>query len=156
MSDEPLLTAQGPIGVRLRYRVTYPKGLDLDESHGAFAQVGLAHPFDGFFTLQRRVNPPVSGLYPAGSYEITEDFFPAFLPSSFYSKVAPSSSDHCFRWNTNLNRRYVLSAESQNLAVLVHIAPGPLQKTTGRAYRLADFYESAKKAGAIDCEDGGR
>jgi len=37
--DEPLAGASGPIGVRLRYRVVYPQGLDLDEDHGAFAHI---------------------------------------------------------------------------------------------------------------------
>lgn len=157
VGDEPLVTERGAIGVRLRYRVTYPKGLDLDESHGAFAQLALGGmPALFFFTSRRTVTPHVSSAFPVGSYEIVEDFLPGFLPPSLlYPKHEPSSHDHCFRWNPALTRNYVLTADAQNLVSVIFISHSPLQKSTGRAYRLADFYATAVKEGGVDCQQNG-
>jgi hypothetical protein len=158
LSDEPLPTAQGPLGVRLRYRVTYAKGLDLDEGHGAFAQVGLEHLSGVFFTLRRTVTPAVSTFFPAGSYEITEDFLPSFLPPSLvYPPSEPGANDRCFRWNPTVSRQYVLTADAQHLAIVIAMTGGsPLQRSTGRAYRLADFYETATREGGVTCDQNGR
>jgi hypothetical protein len=89
MSDEPLLAAGNPIGVRLRYRVAYPLGLDLDRDHGAFAQVRANHAPDLFTMLHSSVTPRVSHAFPAGTYEIIEDFVPAFLPPTLYATTPP-------------------------------------------------------------------
>src|SRR3984893_15229909 len=61
--DEPLAGAKGPIGVRLRYRVVYPQGLDLDEDHGAFAQLGTSPSRSAFVKMRRVVAPRVSGRF---------------------------------------------------------------------------------------------
>ena len=156
VSDEPLLTPQGPIGVRLRYRVTYPKGLDLDEGHGAFAQVGLEHMPGVFFELRRTVTPHVSSVWRAGSYEITEDFLPSFFPLSLAdSKLDPATYGRCFRWNPNVSQQYVLTADAQTLVIDVTISHSPLRASTGHSYRLADFYGTAIKEGGVNCNQNG-
>src|ERR1700704_2311640 len=65
--DEPLAGVKGPIGVRLRYRVVYPQGLDLDEDHGAFAQFGISASRSAFVKMRRVVAPRVSGRFLPGT-----------------------------------------------------------------------------------------
>ena len=150
--DEPLAGAKGPIGVRLRYRVVYPQGLDLDEDHGAFAQLGTSPSRSAFVKMRRAVAPRVSGRFPPGTYEITEDFVPAFLPPSLlYATSEPAASDHCFRWSTNMSRQAVLSENAELLAVAVYLSHSAIQRSTRHPYRLADFYATAAEEGAVNC-----
>ena len=150
--DEPLAGAKGPIGVRLRYRVVYPQGLDLDEDHGAFAQLGTSPSGSSFVKMRRAVAPRVSGRFPPGTYEITEDFVPAFLPSSLlYATSQPAASDHCFRWSTNMSRQEALSENAELLAVAFYLSHSAIQRSTRHPYRLADFYATAAQEGAVDC-----
>jgi hypothetical protein len=156
VADEPLVTAQGPIGVRLRYRVTYPKGLDLDEGHGAFAQVGLEHMSGVFFAMRRTVTPHVSGAWSAGTYEITEDFLPSFFPLSLVdSKLDPATYGRCFSWNPNMSRQYVLAADTQTFVIDITISHSSSRTSTGHSYRLADFYDTAIKEGGVNCNQNG-
>jgi hypothetical protein len=150
--DEPLNGSKGPIGVRLRYRVVYPRGLDLDEDHGAFSQLFTASKGSTFVMARRAVAPRVSGRYPPGTYEITEDFVPVFLPPSIlYPMSEPGASDHCFRWSAGMSREDALSETAEPLAVRVYLSHVPIQRSTKLAYRLADFYAAAMQEGAMDC-----
>ena len=150
--DEPLAGAKGPIGVRLRYRVAYPRGLDLDEDHGAFAQLGTSPSRSTFVKMRRSVTPRVSGRFPPGTYEISEDFVPAFLPPSLlYPTSEPAASDHCFRWSANMDRQEVLTGNAELLAVAVYLSHRAIQRSTRHPYRLADFYATAAQEGAVDC-----
>jgi hypothetical protein len=150
--DEPLAGAKGPIGVRLRYRVVYPQGLDLDEDHGAFAQLGTSPSRSAFVKMRRGVAPRVSGRFPAGTYEITEEFVPAFLPPSLlYPTSEAAASDHCFRWSANMSRQEILTENAELLAVAVYLSHSALQRSTRHPYRLADFYATAAQDAAVDC-----
>lgn len=150
--DEPLAGAKGPIGVRLRYRVLYPQGLDLDEHHGAFAQLGTSTSRSTFLMIRRAVAPRVSGRFRPGTYEITEDFVPAFLPPSLlYATSEPAASDHCFRWSATMTRQQVLTENAELLAVAVYLSHSAIQRPTTHPYRLADFYATAAQEGAVDC-----
>ena len=150
--DEPLAGARGPIGVRLRYRVAYPGGLDLDEGHGAFGQLGTSSSRSAFVTMRRVVAPQVSGHFPPGTYDITEEFIPAFLPRSLlYPKSEPAAADHCFQWSAGVSRQEVLAGSAELLPVAVYLAHVPIQRLTTHPYRLADFYATAVQEGAVDC-----
>jgi len=149
--DEPLLDAKGPLGIRLRYRVLYPLGLDLDESHGAFAQLITIPSHGALVMIRRAVSPPVSGHFKPGTYEITEDFVPAFLPSSLSGSLDRTATSHCFRWSPNAGRTEILSAEAASPAVAIYLAHIPIQRSTIRAYRMGDFYATALQEGAVDC-----
>ena len=164
--DEPLTTDHGVVGVRLRYRVAYPRGLDLDEAHGAFAQLGLKTTrsgFGGFMMLNRSVRPAVGGKYGPGSYEITEDFAPLFLPFALAEAIASepmstrmmsamtSAEARCVRWSAPLDRGTVLSAPPQRLQVMIYLAHTPVMQATKQSYRLGEFFETAITLGAVDC-----
>jgi hypothetical protein len=152
--DEALVGAKGPIGVKLRYKVVYPRGLDLDEDHAAFAQLFAARSRNTFVMSRRVVTPRVSGHLRAGTYEITEDFVPAFLPPSLlYPPSEPAASDHCFHWPSpsDVTRREILAEEAGPLTVAVYLAHSPIQRSTQHPYRLAAFYASAALDGALDC-----
>jgi hypothetical protein len=151
-NDEPLIVAQGSLGVKLRYRVAYPRGLDLDEGHGAFAQLVVIPSRNEFVMIRRVVTPAVSGRYDAGTYEITEEFVPAFLPPSLlYAASEPVAADHCFRWSSTLSRREILTANAARLSVAIFLAHQAIQRSTTHLYRLADFHATALQAGAVDC-----
>jgi hypothetical protein len=136
----------------LRYRVVYPRGLDLEEDHGAFAQLGISASRGTFLMIRRVVAPRVSGRFRPGTYEITEDFVPAFLPPSIlYPTSEPAASDHCFRWSTNMSRQEVLREDAELLAVAVYLSHSAIQRSTRHSYRLADFYATAAGEGAVDC-----
>lgn len=138
--------------MRLRYRVAYPRGLDLDEDHGAFAQLRTAASYDTFVMIRRVVTPRVSGRFRAGTYEITEEFVPTFLPPSLqYATSEPSASDRCFRWSPNMSRQEILTENAEPLAVAIYLAHTPIQRSTRHSYRLADFYATAALKGAVDC-----
>jgi len=163
--DEPLMTDHGVIGVRLRYRVAYPRGLDLDEPHGAFAQLGVTtrFGFSGFMTLTRSVRPTVSRKYPPGSYEITENFAPTFLPdalakaivsepvSTQMMNIKTSAEAPCVRWSAGLGRDTVLGEPPEQLQVMIYLAHTPMMQSTKRSYRLGEFFETALALGALDC-----
>ena len=151
MQVEPLRAAQGPIGLRLRYRINYPKGLDLDAGHGASARVDSLQG-QSFMTLRRDVTPAVSGAYPPGSYEITEEFVPDFLPWSLLLPAPrPAGTSRCFRWAFPDRRDDLLHAQVQAFTIAVQLQDNHLAQVTARSYRLADFYETALKEGAVEC-----
>jgi hypothetical protein len=150
--DEPLAGAKGPIGVRLRYRVVYPEGLDLDEDHGAFAQLGTSLSRSAFAKMRRVVAPSVSGRFSPGTYEITEDFVPAFRPGSLlYPWFKPAVADYCFHWSNGVGREEVLAGNAEPLGVAVYLWHAPIQRSTTHPYRLADFYATAIQEGAVEC-----
>jgi hypothetical protein len=165
--DEPLTTDHGVIGIRLRYRVAFPKGLDLDEWHGAFAELGLSTPtrsgFGGFMTLKRRVRPAVGGKYPPGSYEITEDFAPLFLSDVLQKTIggpaitqiptpmAAEPAARCLRWSIPYDREALLTAPPQPMQIAIYIARTPMIRATKRSYRVGEFFETALALGALDC-----
>jgi hypothetical protein len=150
--DEPLVGPKGPIGVRLRYGVVYSRGLDLDEGHGAFAQLRTGPSHITFVMIRRVVTPHVSGHFRAGTYEITEDFVPAFLPPSLlYATTEPAASDHCFRGPPDMSREELLAENSEPLVVAIYLAHRPIQRSTQHRYRLGDFYATAVLEGAVDC-----
>lgn len=151
INDEPLFAARGPIGLRVRYRVTYPKGLDMDEGHGAFAVVKSSYGHE-FIKLRSIVIPKVSNVYAPGSYDFTEEFVPPFVPLSLLvPDLRKVSSDRCFRWNKTGQRHEALEADAQVFTITIYLHHEPLPKVTTHAYRLADFYETALKAGAVEC-----
>jgi hypothetical protein len=150
--DEPLSGGSGPIGVRLRYSAVYPRGLDLDESHGAFAQLGTSASRNTFLIWRRAVTPRVSGHFQPGTYEITEDFVPAFLPrATVYAISQPTAADRCFRWSPDMSREQVAGGNPEPLAVAIYLAHIPIPRPTKHVYRLADFYAAAAREGAVDC-----
>lgn len=151
MQVEPLRAAQGPIGLRLRYRIAYPKGLDLDAGPGASARVD-SPPGQSFILLRRNVTPAVSGAYPPGSYEITEEFVPDFLPWSLILPAPrPAGTSRCFRWAFPDRREDLLNADVQAFTIEVQLQDNRLAQVTARSYRLADFYETALREGAVEC-----
>jgi hypothetical protein len=149
--DGPLVDAKGPIGVRLRYRVLYPLGLDLDESHGAFAQLSTTPSHGALVMIRRTVSPPVAGHFKPGTYEFTEDFVPAFLPPAWSGPPDRTATSHCFRWSANTSRDEILSAAAESPAVAIYLAHIPIQRSTIHAYQLGDFYATAVEEGAVDC-----
>lgn len=149
--DEPLVDAKGPVGVRLRYRVLYPLGLDLDESHAAFAQLITIPSRGAFVMIRRTVSPPGSGHLNPGTYELTEDFVPAFLPSSLSGSLERTATGRCFRWSPRVGRSEILAAQAETPAVAIYLAHIPIQRSTIHAYRMGDFYATALQEGAVDC-----
>src|SRR6202158_2419363 len=150
--DEPLSGDKGPIGVRLRYSAVYPRGLDVDEGHGAFAQLGTSASRNTFLIWRRLVTPRVSGHFQPVTYEITEDFVPAFLPSATVYEISqPTAANRCFRWSHGFSREQVASGTAEPLAVAIYLSHIPIQRPTKHAYRLADFYAAAAREGAVDC-----
>jgi hypothetical protein len=150
--DELLNGAEGPVGVRLRYSVVYPHGLDLDEGHGAFSQLATSSSRDTFVMIRRAVAPRVADRYAPGTYEITEDFVPIFLPPSLlYPMSEPAASDHCFRWPAPLNRQEALGEKAELLAVAIYLSHSAIQQSTRHPYRLSDFYATAAREGGIEC-----
>ena len=150
--DEPLSGDTGPIGVRLRYSAVYPRGLDLDEGHGAFAQLGTSSSSNTFLIWRRLVTPRVSGHFQPGTYEITEDFVPAFLPrATVYAISQPTAADRCFRWSSGISREEAMGGNAEPLAAAIYLSHVPIQRPTKHAYRLTDFYAAAAREGAVDC-----
>jgi len=150
--DEPLIGARGPIGVRLHYDVIYPRGLDLDEAHGAFAQVGTDSSRLAFVMIQRTVSPHISERFRPGRYAITEDFLPGFLPPSLvYPTLAPAAPDNCFNWSSATSRQQILMQSAEPLTVVLYLTHSPIQRSTQHRYRIADFYATAAQEGALDC-----
>jgi hypothetical protein len=163
IEDEPLLDAKGPIGVRIQYRVTYPKGLDMEAKLAPTTSLfGIIRSNQGltFLALRKVVAPQVSGIFPPGSYAITEDLLPVFMPVSILpakdpmSAAGPEPSDQCFRWSWALKREDIERAPAQSF--FFSISPGwvsdpPNKSHTSQTYRLADFLATAVQEGALDC-----
>jgi len=151
---EPLRAAHGTIGLRLRYRISYPKGLDLDAGHGAIAHVDAPRG-QGFMLLRTNVTPGVSGTYAPGSYDITEDFVPDFLPWSLILPAPqPAGTSRCFRWAFPDRRAGLLDESAQAFTIGVRLQDNQLAQVTARGYHLADFYETALEEGAVECPPG--
>ena len=165
ISDQPLLSAHGhAIGVRVTYRVNFPRGLS---SLGSDPPAD-APAFDLYLPYQKsilmdfqtvdlhRVPGAVEG-FPAGAKTFTVDFVPPFLPMSFQQPIGFPAADPrnlCFVWKSALEKQRQLAAEPQ--AALIEIGPygryAPRgSRQTSHSYRLADFYEGAKTEGAREC-----
>jgi hypothetical protein len=163
LDDEPLLDTNGPIGVRLRFRVFYPLGLDEGTDHmaGGSVYAPLWRSGGQFLQLRKIVTPSIGGKYPPGTYEITEDLLPAFMPTSYFQTLpAPglyAPSEHCLRWQSDMTRDGVLNEQPEGFSVSVNITIGqpgaPIQRSTARTYRPADFYATALREGAVDCSN---
>jgi len=154
--DEDLMGATGPIGVRVHFRVTYPRGLalDADQVPAMFLYPSLRGG-PSFVLARRVVKPRVSGVFPPGTFEITEDFLPDFMPPFLVvsKQHETGASDHCFRWY-NLSREQILNERAEPIAAWVYlafVAGDPIKRWTAHAYQPADFYASAVREGAVEC-----
>jgi hypothetical protein len=152
ITDEPLLGGLGnPIGVRLRYKVRFEKGLD-DMRFHPFAMLHVESPPDNLLASSVVVKPRASDRYEARVYEFTEDFIPSFLPRfmRFPQLVASTDgSDRCLDWGSDANRRARLDASPQQL--IIRVEPLNVTQATTRSYAWSTFIEGAKREGARDC-----
>jgi hypothetical protein len=167
--DEPLMIAEGLIGVRLRYTVTYPKGLEMD---AAEAPTTYVRTLDGngkdliFLLRNRAVAPTVSNWFPPGTYAITDDFLPAFLPASLLPLTGTTRTPtgegrpldlpaNCFRWMSWQQRPEIEKAVARQFTISIFpgLAAGDPAKSTitSQTYSLKEFLTTADKEGAIDC-----
>jgi hypothetical protein len=170
VDDELLVDSKGPIGVRLRYRVTYPKGLEIEAEYAPTASVEAV---DGngkdvpFMVRTKVLAPAVSTRFRPGTYTVTNDFLPAFLPASLLPptdllRVAPTEtkgeprarSVNCFRWVYWQKRPDIERTDAQPLHI--SIFPGLVggetpKRMTNHTYRLQEFLKTADAEGAIDC-----
>ena len=165
ITDEPLFTEQGHIiGVRLTYRVSFPRGLSsLNQEPPADApsadiNLPFAHtPLMDFATRDSTLAQVSLGGFRPGSSEVAVEFVPPFLPLSFQMPKAFPASDprnRCFRWKSAETRQQWLEAGAEHLSI--EIGPygrylPPSSRRTEHAYRLSDFYLGAKAEGAIEC-----
>jgi hypothetical protein len=163
VTDEPLVDSAGPIGVRLRFQIMYPKGLDLSSKDAPSVELhGIVRSNQDLMLLARRkeVSPPADKGFAVGVYTITEDFLPAFMPKSLLpvghwsTEQRKSVPDRCFRWPLFEKRADIEGASAQ--VFKVWIAPAltagdPIKTPTTHSYRLADFIDSAIHEGATDC-----
>jgi hypothetical protein len=165
IADEPLLTEQGhPIGVRLTYRVSFPAGLSaLNQEPPADAPAAdLYLPFPHSPLLDFAIRGSTLGQvarsgFSRGVSSVAVDFVPSFLPLTFQLPQAFPVSDprnRCFRWKSVQERQQTLDAGAQRLSVEI----GPYgrylprgSRTTEHAYILSDFYEGARREGAMEC-----
>jgi len=169
VTDELLVDSKGPIGVRLRYQVTYTKGLEMDAAHAPTAYVRAV---DGngkdlsFLVRTRVVAPSLPNRFPPGIYSVTTDFLPAFLPASLLpptDRVAPFDEKgqrreqpaNCFRWVYWEKRPDIERTDAQPLTISIFsgLAAGEPTKSTmtSHTYRLKEFLTTADAEGAIDC-----
>jgi hypothetical protein len=171
VDDELLVDSKGPIGVRLRYQVTYPKGLEMDAEQAPTAYVRAV---DGngkdlsFMARTRVVAPAVQNRFHPGTYTVTNDFLPAFLPASLLPptdsmRAAPTDTkgqqrtlpDNCFRWVYWEKRPDIERTDAQPLTISIFpgLAAGEPAKrmTTSHTYQLKDFLKTSDAEGAIDC-----
>jgi hypothetical protein len=143
--DELLLGPGGnPIGVRIRYSVTYDDGLD-DLHYAPFATVHLDDPVGNLLALRRAVLPPVSGRYGSSDYQFTEDYVPYFLSPHL---IFPESNDSCLRWSSQRER----AAAPQHYRVVIQ--PHQYQSETTNTYALETFYQGSLREGARECRPG--
>jgi hypothetical protein len=144
--DELLLGPGGnPIGVRIRYSVTYGDGLD-DQRYAPFATIHLNDPAGNLLPVSKQVSPAVSGRYQRLEYQFTEDHVPNFLPSSM---LFPESKDWCIRWASLEQRTAALQSPPQHYQIALE--PYRRQSETSNAYLLETFYEGALREGAKEC-----
>lgn len=152
ITDEPLVGRSGePIGVRLRYKVRFEKGLDDIRFH-PFATLRVESPPDNLLASTVAVTPRVSDRYEARVYEFTEDFIPSFLPRFMrFPELGASTegSDRCFDWGNDAIRRAKRDAPPQRL--MLRIEPLNVTQTTTRDYAWSTFIDGAKREGARDC-----
>lgn len=168
VTDEPLTDSKGPIGVRLTYQITYPKGLEMDPAKAPQAYI-RAQDGNGkdvsFVARTRIVIPVVSNSFPPGTYTITNDFLPAFLPASLlpltdWQRAAPRGEKgeprtlpaNCFRWVYWEKRPDIERTDAQSLTISISPALATTQSmVTTHSYRLNEFLTTADREGAIDC-----
>jgi hypothetical protein len=144
--DELLLGPGGnPIGVRIRYSVTYDDGLD-DLRYAPFATIHLNDPAGNLLMLNKEVSPTVSGRYERLEYQFTEDHVPMFLPPRM---IFPESKDWCIRWANEGQRTTVLQSPPQHYQIVIE--PYRQESETTNEYPLKTFYEGAFKEGAKEC-----
>ena len=165
ITDNLLMSERGhPIGVRLAYRVNFPRGLNAlgQEPPADSPSLSLYIPHEKstlmhFATRDTTLLPVARGGFPVGTTTVTVDAVPAFMPMSFQLPKAFPKSDPrnlCFRWKDAEDRRRQLAAAPQKL--LMEIGPYGRYvqrgaRGTGHDYRLADFYEGARAEGATEC-----
>jgi hypothetical protein len=168
--DEPMQTPSGILGIRLRYRVSYPLGLSLPPTRAAFAQLGLPERLTGFVALRHTVTPQVMGTFDPGTYEIAEDIVPVFVPFRLASAAvgrpprqeearAARNADGeppCFRWGAGITRDAAFRTPPQRFQIVLHVGRLPTTSMTSGRYALSDFVETAKTLGAVDCAPGRR
>jgi hypothetical protein len=152
ITDEPLLGRSGnPIGVRLRYKVRFEKGLD-DVRFHPFAMLHAESPPENLLASSVVVKPSALDRYEARVYEFTEDFIPSFLPRFMrFPQLAASTdgSDHCFEWGNDAIRSARLDAPPQRL--MLRVEPLNVTQATTRDYSWSTFIDGAKREGARDC-----
>lgn len=151
--DEPLLSAAGNmIGVRVTYRVAFPKGL-VDGKYAPQVNLNHPNPATNFELPRQSVTPPFSHPIVSGTYVVTIEYRPYFLPQFLMFPELAASSDpalRCLRWGGAKQREQYLPAAAQRLSISIQdYLPAPVQ--TARSYRLADFYEGALKEGGREC-----
>lgn len=151
--DEPLMTPQGPIGVRILYRITYGVAEPICEFQVHAGTLTLGKPVSLFDRTASLVSPSISGACPAGSYEFTADFMPVFIPSFLAnSSVAANAKSRCMRWRSDLpSKEIVLSTEAQRLDFSMIFRGTAIHQSTQNTYTLADFYKTALASGGEDC-----
>jgi hypothetical protein len=153
--DEPLMTPQGPIGVRIQYRLTYGVAEPVCESQVHAGDLTLGKPVSLFDRTASLVSPSISAVCPAGSYEFTADFMPVFIPRFLAnSSVAANAKSRCMRWRSDLpSKEVVLSTEAQRLDFAMIFRGTAFHQNTQNTYTLADFYKTALASGGIDCAE---
>ncbi|MGO8974325.1 MAG: hypothetical protein ACLP0B_14455 [Steroidobacteraceae bacterium] len=157
--DEPLVDNTGPIGVRLHYSVSYPRGLNPDppDSLGPRSKLSALQwgSSAAFLMLRRTMTPPASGALSPGTYAFTEDYIPAFMPSSYLSpSESPTSAKtfwHCFRWQPGVSRSQILTQDAETFAVEIYVSAEPIRRSTNRNYKPSGFYATAVAEGALEC-----
>jgi len=153
--DEPLMTPQGPIGVRIQYRLTYGVAEPVCESQVHAGDLTLGKPVSLFDRTASLVSPSISAVCPAGSYEFTADFMPVFIPRFLAnSSVAANAKSRCMRWRSDLpSKEVVLSTDAQRLDFSMIFRGTAIHQNTQNTYTLADFYKTALASGGIDCAE---
>ena len=153
--DEPLMTPNGPIGVRIEYRVTYGVPEPVCELQIQAGYLTLGRPLSRFDRTASLVSPNISGACPAGSYEFTADFMPVFIPRFLAnSSMVANPKSRCMRWRADLpSKEVVLSTKAQRLDFSMIFRGTEFRQSTQNTYTLADFYKTALAAGGIDCAE---
>jgi hypothetical protein len=153
--DEPIMTHNGPIGVRIQYRVTYAVAEPICESQVHAGDLTLGKPVSLFDRTASLVSPSISAVCPAGSYEFTADFMPVFIPGFLAnSSVVANAKSRCMRWRADLpSKEVVLSTDAQRLDFSMIFRGTAIHQNTQNTYTLADFYKTALASGGIDCAE---
>jgi hypothetical protein len=152
ITDELLPGRSGnPIGVRLRYKVRFEKGLD-DMRFHPFAMLHVESPPDNLLASAVAVSPAATDRYEVGVYAFTEDFIPSFLPRFMrFPGLAASTNgaDRCFDWGSDAMRRARLDTPAQRLTL--RIEPLNVTQSTTHEYASSTFRDGAEREGARDC-----